>query len=988
MGCRKLWGFFAKKKHRPSKRYLHDQHSALTTPENRVRIDIQGAIFQTIRQAYTHCSSLEAAHKLVLKHIRKIGRREDSRASAREKALRAAEENVDEFAERVQTGLRIRKQLYINIKKNLTRGFYWDPEARESLIVHLENEGWTVTRSPTEADVQIAADCKAGDIVISGDSDLAIHPSVSLIWRHISGYKFLKYKLEDVMAALAISRTQLTVLGIVSHNDYNVNVRGLGCSTNFSIIKACTDIPGMVADYLANSQVIVKNKNKLDFDASIEVFAFGRQTPILRQESNLCALTVDRINDKFNNAKERLAQRRIAEAEATFVIYDSAMTDRVSRHKASQKFNRYRVIDRPSPQGKKPVINRNISRDPIELAEDSAVAKETIDCIRAIAKEANRVKRKCQGLFGAYLERINRDGVTSYDKEILKEFCPPIPQKMIENAASNTSPSYQDSTIDDDDDTSDRQVQFIGCFMRYLYSNNYPRDTGVGTVVNRFISRLEQMELHTPVRIRGSIDKKPEFTSGLLVRSASTQLAAEMKKIYWEGSVQLLEQLRTQFERDQKANTPNIRADKDKNMNTLKDADTVGDLGSAEHTADDRDTAPNRNRDKGTASNGKKDGSSRQLDSFTLSISNSLSAVENFLNLNKLAKNARRIVPMSSQEDRFLSFSERELLGLLCSRPLLQDRIRSWADHDFSTKPSVSNLQNIWLDSKEPGFLIKMLLADVGPKNLTSRQRGKAGYREAIKLHTMADIREHLDPLRQDTFDPRHYDLKGYAFRGLIRTDGYRLQLLGFKLKELQRCRFNRACRYPLPPRLTSTIGGLDYHLTEIRNVVKTPADVARIWPDCQPDAIKILCLDLGQAFVAGASALLPETARSTMLTQSTPLISSIAPTPPATSNQVFHNVAISQKAVSQPALQHRRWMERVKSIVPEGGESSFNDLECNLAPLRGKSASIIEYLEGVRRIQGPLDDSTMATICSSKDMRLMQSVPGKKNSSKLQTVC
>lgn len=45
------------------------------------------------------------------------------------------------------------------------------------------------------------------------------------------------------------------------------------------------------------------------------------------------------------------------------------------------------------------------------------------------------------------------------------------------------------------------------------------------------------------------------------------------------------------------------------------------------------------------------------------------------------------------------------------------------------------------------------------------------------------------------------YNSKGYTLRGSIRTDVYRLQLLSFKLKRFQHCRFNRPCRYPLPPR-------------------------------------------------------------------------------------------------------------------------------------------------------------------------------------------
>lgn len=94
-------------------------------------------------------------------------------------------------------------------------------------------------------------------------------------------------------------------------------------------------------------------------------------------------------------------------------------------------------------------------------------------------------------------------------------------------AAPNTLPSQNSTTLENDDDTSDKQVQFIGCFMRYLYSNNFPRKTGIGVVVNRFIMRLEQLDLHKPIRVRSSLEEKSEFSSGELVRSASVQLAAE-----------------------------------------------------------------------------------------------------------------------------------------------------------------------------------------------------------------------------------------------------------------------------------------------------------------------------------------------------------------------------------------------------------------------------------------------------------------------------
>jgi len=60
---------------------------------------------------------------------------------------------------------------------------------------------------------------------------------------------------------------------------------------------------------------------------------------------------------------------------------------------------------------------------------------------------------------------------------------------------------------------------------------------------------------------------------------------------------------------------------------------------------------------------------------------------------------------------------------------------------------------------------------------------------------------------------------------------------------------------------LTSTVGGTDYYLREIRNVIKTKEDVASYWPFRAPEDTKILTLDLGQAFVVGASAIIPQSA-------------------------------------------------------------------------------------------------------------------------------
>ena len=101
----------------------------------------------------------------------------------------------------------------------------------------MKQAGWTVRICDTEADLAIAADCQPDDVVISTDSDMLAYGSVSILWRPISKYLVLVYKLVDVCQQLGLSRDHLTTLAVVSLNDYNKNIYSLGPATNCSIIK-------------------------------------------------------------------------------------------------------------------------------------------------------------------------------------------------------------------------------------------------------------------------------------------------------------------------------------------------------------------------------------------------------------------------------------------------------------------------------------------------------------------------------------------------------------------------------------------------------------------------------------------------------------------------------------------------------------------------------------------------------------------------------
>ncbi|KAF9103324.1 hypothetical protein BGX30_009165, partial [Mortierella sp. GBA39] len=112
-----------------------------------------------------------------------------------------------------------------------------------------------------------------------------------------------------------------------------------------------------------------------------------------------------------------------------------------------------------------------------------------------------------------------------------------------------------------------------------------------------------------------------------------------------------------------------------------------------------------------------------------------------------------------------------------------------------------------WVARKEPGFVIQQFVCAVAPQLQTSRQRKKAGHRAAVRMLSLNEIRSHLDVIKDNKVDLAEYTEKGYVLRGSIRTNGFRVQLLAFKLRELQSVRYRRLKEDFLPPRLTSTVG-------------------------------------------------------------------------------------------------------------------------------------------------------------------------------------
>ncbi|KAF8953389.1 hypothetical protein BGZ52_011803 [Haplosporangium bisporale] len=119
---------------------------------------------------------------------------------------------------------------------------------------------------------------------------------------------FNKFPNQDT---LSINRTQLAILRIVSHNDYNCNIFGLGCPTNFKIIKELSgsDAPPMVAAYLADPHDVLKNKEKVNFNNVIRVFVRCEQSEGLLLP-NFNTETLDAIKADFADAREKYDRKK------------------------------------------------------------------------------------------------------------------------------------------------------------------------------------------------------------------------------------------------------------------------------------------------------------------------------------------------------------------------------------------------------------------------------------------------------------------------------------------------------------------------------------------------------------------------------------------------------------------------------------------------------------------------------------------------------
>ncbi|KAF9141389.1 hypothetical protein BGX20_007408, partial [Mortierella sp. AD010] len=157
MGVYGLWPFLEKKGYRPQVLYQRPLSTKLDS--SKLRVDVLGSFFPTIRYAYsTH--SLELAHSIVEREIAKLGEKKQLvlyldgpsatekektaqyREGRRNKSLVRAQEAIDTLQTRISGNLRVRKRHFTAVNKNLRNAFYWCLEVRKAFAEYLVLGGW------------------------------------------------------------------------------------------------------------------------------------------------------------------------------------------------------------------------------------------------------------------------------------------------------------------------------------------------------------------------------------------------------------------------------------------------------------------------------------------------------------------------------------------------------------------------------------------------------------------------------------------------------------------------------------------------------------------------------------------------------------------------------------------------------------------------------------------------------------------------------
>ncbi|KAG9066448.1 hypothetical protein KI688_001674 [Linnemannia hyalina] len=655
----------------------------------------------------------------------------------------SCERSLDELERRIDNNVSIRKRQFTEVRTSLGRMFYWSLPARQAFIAYMVQAGWTVRACETEADPTVALDCQPGGVVVSADSDMLAYSSICTLWR----------PSRKVCSWYTSSRTFVGAL----------------------------DPKSIVSAYLTNRQVLSKNTVNQTFELALRVFVDLEQTPIDYDVSAIC-LAYNELCKRFTDLCTRheifkkrcqtVDQKNAPKDQIQYVLKhykepSETLTSPTSTEESKSKAVRASVSNSkpPAKMDKKGLVyslswyhpisalsvgtlRKNVERVLLNLMNTTpkvalptdldGLQQEVVDCIEEATRLAAGVKREGQQLIGQFVETL-RDRMTAAEQHKRTELAEGMePRAMTEQErlkARREAITESERTI-----------------LSYLCE---------------------------PAKAKDADDDQDDVDGDKNVDADSLDIdgqESDQKQLLWSFLTYLYSGNRPVEETKSIVTSVNMLIESSRVLGFHETSRRSGDRVIMPFTPNSlvRSAAGQLAVElklmygHGTHALFEKGFESGRLgEAIDIRIQEDLSAVENFLFLNDLTNSG------------------------CWERGSLKAKLIQLADSDGSTISSTTDLE-AWLGSIHPGFLIKHFICDVAPQGLTSRQRGKVGHRAAVKLVTLPQIRTHLGTVKNEWLDPVTYAEKGYILRGSVRTGGFRVQLLAFKLRELQDVRYRR----------------------------------------------------------------------------------------------------------------------------------------------------------------------------------------------------
>ncbi|KAI8345226.1 hypothetical protein B0O80DRAFT_474871 [Mortierella sp. GBAus27b] len=570
---------------------------ALASAESKLRVDVSSVHYSTIRYLYTNPTDINEAHTKLEYWMSKYGDKENTRFYVDgEVALEKSRTHIDRQQRRqvalakADTGisdLESRLRHISTVYKNLRDGFHWSIEHRTSFVDFMKPE----------------------DAVVSCDSDMLFYKTIPKVWRPVGSFKsrrFVPYEKTSLLQALGLSSTQLTALGILSGNDYDI-----------------------VRQYLAHPQV----KRKIDQDGgcwtedvyanAIKVFVTMQQSvvsesvlPPPASDSSLkdTTLSFTALTERMKNFmlafKENARKRTVDESSRSINPFDTVDKQNPANAHSYRPRYSYKVRYEPSSEQPEPAVSLQYTMKPwknppekpassttpkhpvaaikaqisgedrferkemmdalffehptvtLDLGrlspnvnaavENEPIANGIIECIRGAVKVAWDTKRRCQMLIGLYLEDLfyPRPSPGAPRPATPVEIIGDDDQAILDSLCPRLSSREMEGNNDDERPNEDGKddgsnAPFIRSFLTFLYSGNSPGKNKTGNAISTFISRLQDMghlENYEGNRAEMSRNIK-EFTPGFVVRSVASQLSVELKRHYRHGTEKLSEKV-------------------------------------------------------------------------------------------------------------------------------------------------------------------------------------------------------------------------------------------------------------------------------------------------------------------------------------------------------------------------------------------------------------------------------------------------------------